>query len=432
MYGHISAYRARRSILLALLLVPVGFVGSAVASPFPRSRAAHSIRWNVGTDHRVGRPRNAIVGGSPAPAGSFPWMALIVYNGTPSFACSGTLISTNVVLTAGHCVIDETTGIAYSPSGYQVVIGTVDRTATSAGQVTGVSRAMVYPGFNRSTMDGDAGLLVLATPTNLPPIRLATSADAGLIQPGIEGVITGWGEIQYGAGQLPSSLQWGTTVVQSTAYCQQFAGSFDDSKLCAIDPPSFSASTCFGDSGGPLIAFENAGEPVEIGITSTGPANCGTTVPDLFTRVDPLYSWAAGWIPAVAPAPQPPAPIPPTTTRTASTPRLPRMTRRNASSYTRQTLAGVFARKFIQGRQYQAQCVRISAARFRCAVDWSYGPNGYSGSVTVFYHFMGATVEWSDVYRVTAINGNCYSRSGNRKLCKVHMAQGSRSGGHLP
>ena len=425
MYRNIFAFRAAGSILVALLLVPVGFVGTAVAGQSARSGTGHSLRRSLGTSPRISRPRNAIIGGAPAPAGGFPWMALVVYNGTPSFACSGTVISANVVLTAGHCVIDEATGTAYSPSGYQVITGTVDRTDSSAAQVAGVSRAIPYPGFNRSTIDGDAALLVLDSPTNVPAIKLATSADTGLIQPGVGAVITGWGETQYGAGQLPTSLQWGTTVVQSAAYCQQSAGSYDDSKLCALDSPSLSASTCFGDSGGPLIAQENTGAPVEIGITSSGPADCATTSPDLFTRVDPLSSWAAGWIAAVAPVTQPPPTTPPATTPTASAPRLPRMTRRSAVSYTHQTLAGVFGRKFIRGRQSQAKCSRISAAGFRCTAGWSYGPNDYSGGVTVLYRLVGAKVQWSSVYRVSTVNGNCHSRSGSGKLCKPHIAQGS-------
>jgi len=185
-------------------------------------------------------------------------------------------LGAGVVLTAGHCVVDETTGIAYAPSGYQIITGTVDTSDPSA-QLTGVSRTIVYPGFNGSTMDGDAGLLVLATPTSVPAVRLATPADTSLIEPGTGGIITGWGETQYGAGQLPTSLQWGATVVQSDTYCQQYAGSYDESKLCTVDAPSPTTSTCFGDSGGPLIAFANTGEPVETGSTSTGSA--GDIVP---------------------------------------------------------------------------------------------------------------------------------------------------------
>jgi len=47
--------------------------------------------------------RPSIVGGSPAPTGSFPWLAFVadVSNGAANM-CSGTVVSPNVILTAGH------------------------------------------------------------------------------------------------------------------------------------------------------------------------------------------------------------------------------------------------------------------------------------------------------------------------------------------
>jgi hypothetical protein len=101
------------------------------------------------------------------------------------------------------------------------------------------------------------------------------------------------------------------------------------------------------------------------------------------------------------------------------------MTWLDAASYTRQTLAGVFGRKFIHRRRYQAQCSRLSPARFQCVVDWSYGPVDYSGGVAVFYQLVGGRAEWSNRYRVSTVNGSCYSRTTNRKLCTVQIAHGS-------
>jgi secreted trypsin-like serine protease len=432
MHNRITAFRALRSAILIALPVAVAlFVGSAVARPSQHSGLLFSVhRGSVAhaRSRRAPKLRQAIIGGSPAPAGSLPWMAFVIYSGTPSFACSGTVISPNVILTAGHCVVDQATGVAYPPGGYQVITGTLDATDVAAGQLSGVSRTIVYPGFDRSTVDGDAGLLVLSTPTRAPAIRLATPADIGLSQPGTGGLIAGWGETQYGAARLPAVLQWGTTVVQSAAYCQQFAGLYDTLKLCATDAPSFSHSTCFGDSGGPLVALGNAGEPVEIGITSTGASDCATAVPNVFTRADLISSWTAGWIAAVA---LPPATPPPTTSPSnpgappPPTRQLPTMTPSNAASYTRQTLQGVFGRKFTSGQHYQAQCSRQAPARFRCRVAWAYGQNKYRGSVTVSYALIGGHAKWSDNYRVSAIADHCNSYSSYPKSCKVHVAHGS-------
>ena len=48
-------------------------------------------------------PPKYIVGGEDAMAGEFPFVAKIIYNGS-QVGCTGTLISSDKVLTAGHCV----------------------------------------------------------------------------------------------------------------------------------------------------------------------------------------------------------------------------------------------------------------------------------------------------------------------------------------
>ena len=56
----------------------------------------------------------------------WPFMAFVAYfdpSGNPEFVCSGTVVSPNVVLTAGHCAVDEATGVPLDPSGFRVVTG---------------------------------------------------------------------------------------------------------------------------------------------------------------------------------------------------------------------------------------------------------------------------------------------------------------------
>ena len=48
-----------------------------------------------------------IVGGILAELNEFPWMAALVYeesNGQQKIACGGSLISSNVIMTAAHCI----------------------------------------------------------------------------------------------------------------------------------------------------------------------------------------------------------------------------------------------------------------------------------------------------------------------------------------
>jgi secreted trypsin-like serine protease len=106
-------------------------------------------------------------------------MAFIIHrDALGNFAfCSGTVVSTNVVLTAGHCAVDESTGATLDPSGFTVVTGAVDWTDTVDRHASEVSQVIVDPAYNRAAKTSDAALLVLSTPTTAPTIRLAGSAD---------------------------------------------------------------------------------------------------------------------------------------------------------------------------------------------------------------------------------------------------------------
>jgi hypothetical protein len=352
--------------------------------------------------------------------------------GNPVFNCSGTVISPNLVLTAGHCAIDETTGSVREPGGYAVVTGSVDWTNATLRQVSPVSRVVVYPAYDPGTETADAALLQLAKPTTAAPIRLATSTEPYLYNPGTSALIAGWGETLN--TPLPFILQWGSTVVQSSAYCGQVYALFSGFwETCAVDAPTFADGPCNGDSGGALIATDSSGSAVEIGTTSFGTSNCDTAAPTVFTRSDQISSWAAGWISATAaPPPTPPTPTPSTptpsttpTTPPSTAPQLPTMTLSDARSFVRTTLRDAFPRTFNRAHQYVVKCSRISSIRFSCGVGYWSGPNDYYGRVVVFYELISGKVYWSDSYDIRWVNDECYFHSGHPGRCAIHRAHGS-------
>lgn len=360
-------------------------------------------------------------------------MAFIVYfdaGGNPVFNCTGTVVAPNVVLTAGHCGVDETTGAPLAPGGFAVVTGSVDWTNSAQRQVSPVSRVIVNPAWNRTTDTFDAALLVLSKPTTAPAIPLASSANANLEAPGTPAYIAGWGITS--STPLPAMLQWAPTVVQSSGYCSQFDPYFDaSSEVCAVDPPSYLTGTCSGDSGGPLAVLGPANRLVEIGITTHGPADCNTGTADDFTTVIPLYSWIAGWINTVAPPPPPLPPSPPPSTQPAapapsqpSSPSLPTMTLATAKQYVQQTLAGALGRRFRPAHDYTVKCSRKSPTRFACRVGFWHGPNDYYGTVTVYY-LTGAVTEWTDSYTIHWVNDQCYYHSGHPRGCAIHTRRGT-------
>lgn len=252
----------------------------------------------------------SIVGGTTALNEEWPWAAFILAADKKGegFSCTGTVISPTLILTAAHCVEDIVTGKKTPVSQYVVVTGSRDIRDPALRQVSRVRRAIPYPNFNRFKVHGDAGLLVLATPTSVPALALAGPEDAALLAANTPTWIAGWG-LSGPLRKLKRTpvLRRGATFVQPRLYCRNHVRAYYpffnySSQLCTITPPGFSIGTCHGDSGGPALAFREDGTPVQIGITSLGAADCDTHLPDIFTRIDRIYPWIAEQIAATATA----------------------------------------------------------------------------------------------------------------------------------
>lgn len=333
---------------LRIAIIPIA-AGCAMAVAGPVSAHARPI---IRARHGVAK----ILGGSTAVGTTLGMVARITYDaGSDSFLCSGTVVASNVVLTAGHCAEDETTGAVDTPGDYQVLTGS--QSLSSPGKITGVTQVIPYPGFDRSALLGDAALLVLATPTTASPVALASDpTNLSLYTAGTATVITGWG-IDDSNSDLPYSLQYGFSVVQNAAYCAQNAAdlgaTFDPlQQLCAVDAPTDADGTCNGDSGGPILA--TVGQTlVEVGLTSSGASTCSTGLPGFFTRTDTIDSWINDEIEQNAPAA--PNPSPPTTA--PSPPTQPQVTRPTPR-------AGVY-----RGRTTQRQPIRVRVNPSRTTIS---------------------------------------------------------------
>lgn len=268
----------------------------------------------AGSVQADGGAQASIFGGSAAANEEWPWAAFILATDKrgEGFSCTGTVVAPTLVLTAGHCVEDILTGRRTSPARYAVVTASRDVRDTSVRQVSKVLRAIPYPGFNRFKLHGDAGLLVLATPTSAPPLALAGPEDALLLGAGMPTFIAGWGLNDRGSRPKQSPiLRRAATYVQRRTFCRNHGRAYypffnASLQLCTITPPGFAIGTCHGDSGGPALAYRADGTPVQVGITSLGPADCDTTLPDVFTRVDLVSPWVGEWIAATAAGSTPP------------------------------------------------------------------------------------------------------------------------------
>lgn len=249
------------------------------------------------------RATTRVVGGTQAQAGapfsSLAYLTVLKRDGQ-STACSGTVVAPAVVLTAAHCVTDAD-GTPVVADGVQVATGRLARADDASGQLLTVSRLLPHPGYDHVTMRNDVALVLLSSTTTAPPIALGAADDATA---GTRTAIAGWGATS-GQDATPSPvLMTAPTTLLGDDACNRLLGSEYDAAtmLCAADEPAYAASTCRGDSGGPLLAHRPDGSDVQIGVTSWGTTTCDPRVPQAFARVSSLAGWLGAQL-AAAPVP---------------------------------------------------------------------------------------------------------------------------------
>jgi secreted trypsin-like serine protease len=221
-----------------------------------------------------------IVGGTAAPNGKYAFMAYVkLYrNGKRSGVCAGSLIDSNSVLTAAHCLLNTT--------GALVVVGRTDLRKKNRGQEIGASKPFVHPRFNGNGYD--AGVLKLKRPVKgIKPIKLATAKQNKLEQPGHILTAAGWGVMKQRPDILPKRLHEVSVPVVSDSHAKRAYQSQSLKYLPSLHVAAGKKgkSPCFGDSGGPLF---DSGSRTQVGITSRGAVQkCGRArYPAVYTEVN--------------------------------------------------------------------------------------------------------------------------------------------------
>jgi secreted trypsin-like serine protease len=404
--GRRRCSQQRRSALAAILC------GVLIAALGPAAAQAES------------KAQTSIIGGQTAAIASFPSLAFIDarLNSKEGFSCTGTVISPRVILTAAHCVEDLEAGGLTPPHDYAVVTGAANPHKAAATSVFRVANTYAFPEFNPGILRGDAGILILETPTTAPPISLPTAADAAIYEGGAPVFLAGWGLTNPHASSAPHVLHSTSVVVQPPDLCKRktkayFPDYSTASQMCTTNPPKYKTGGCFGDSGGPVIANRADGSVFEIGIVSTGGPGCSTKVPDIFTRTDRLAGWASDWIAATEAGG--PSPL------TGATLELPPMSRETAKGFVIQVLGKDLGNRFLDASEINGRCGHVEPESVKCTLGWVTGPNLYSATITVFYVAQRGAPVWDNRYRVRWVNRHCWLDSGNRKSCTVHTRRHS-------
>ncbi|MBW7882085.1 MAG: serine protease [Caldilineaceae bacterium] len=231
-----------------------------------------------------------IVGGREAIPGAWPWqVALVVRTVDDTYDgqfCGGTLIASDWVLTAAHCVDGTEASLV------DALVGA--HRLTDGGHRVTADHIIVHPAFDPYYLDSDLALIHLTEAVTQTPISLyKTVPDRDEISY-VRGTITGWGVTDPSGSWLQSANslhEVSLPLVDHDRCLEAWWWGITDNMICA-GYNTLAKGACYGDSGGPLMVQETDGTWRQVGIVSFGPYMCyGYYIYDVFTRVAPFTEW---------------------------------------------------------------------------------------------------------------------------------------------
>jgi len=239
-----------------------------------------------------------VVGGEHAKPHSWPWAVAFMSQGN-IVNCGATLIDKRWLISAAHC-FGSVSGSGHSS--FRVKLGADDHGNSPDAneptqQVVGIDRVWVHPNHSHGVPnDYDISVVKLDNDVifndNVRPACLPKDTDR--LKDGDKVVTIGWG--QTFSGNEAQKLQQVVLSVISEETCKQDWQSehkqVDETMLCAGNQTFGGIGSCFGDSGGALMAKRD-GRWVLDGVVSWGPMECGQPKhPIIYGYVPRLIDWA--------------------------------------------------------------------------------------------------------------------------------------------
>ncbi|XP_065331716.1 vitamin K-dependent protein C-like [Cloeon dipterum] len=206
-----------------------------------------------------------IIGGRPSTKGHWPWQVAILNKHKHAF-CGGTLISSNWILTAAHCMRKT----------LYVRLGEHNLARREGDEVeTKVLESVIHPNYDADTVDNDLALLRVRDGSVSHQKPVVCLPQLGERPPTHKlCTIIGWGKKKASDFEGSEVLHQTEVYVMPEKKCREMYDSYliTENMFCA-GHPSRVRDSCAGDSGGPLLCQVNDRWTI-FGVTSFG-EGCG-------------------------------------------------------------------------------------------------------------------------------------------------------------
>lgn len=242
-----------------------------------------SIRSEVNSSEHIliHTPIPKIIGGSLVEPGNWPFMAALSFKDvSPIYGqfCGASLIKSNWILTAAHCVAE------LGAEEVDVVIGR-NQLSLSSGEIIPVSEIVVHKYYNPVTFDFDIALLKLERDASVEAIQTLGRFSTQDKKDGKPATVLGWGDTSTNSRFFPDFLHQVALPIVPNENCNPQTAGVTDNMLC-LGVLNGSKDSCKGDSGGPAFILDPESNKLrQIGIVSFGFGCARPGFVGVYTRV---------------------------------------------------------------------------------------------------------------------------------------------------
>ncbi|CAF1513136.1 unnamed protein product [Rotaria sordida] len=234
-----------------------------------------------------------IVGGQQAPPYIYPWLVTLTDRYRIDPFCAGFIISSNVILTAAHCLNNR------KPNRIQI-LSKIHDLQEFKGDRHDIDKWIIHSEYrvNDSMHLNDIALIKIKNSfaKDLQPCCLPTKKSDDYPPAKTQAIISGWGKVRAKPNSENSPVLQHVVVPivdHKNIKCKQSI--VDKSRQLCAGYDSLSIDACSGDSGAPLLVIEHDDNQeyfVAAGIVSYGNRQCDASISSgVYTRISFYFEW---------------------------------------------------------------------------------------------------------------------------------------------